>query len=178
MAAVQRCLDDRCSAADAVAWMRRAGTDPHYTGLYAAPKKFRPLTREELARVASDFPEFAPLAALAALMVTIDERWDHLKAVRAAGWKAPPDRADLDPAHEAQLLAEAYREAGRAAQEQRRPEEMRHWLGDAEKRSKDLEGVLRLRQAAVDAGAAERAFQAAGDVCMRCHTKYRDVPQD
>jgi protein tyrosine phosphatase (PTP) superfamily phosphohydrolase (DUF442 family) len=175
-AVVQRCLDSECSAAKAVAWMRQAGTDPHYAGLYAAPERFRPLTGAELDRVSADFPESAPVTALAGLMVTIDERWDHLKEVRAAGWKVPRDHPDLDPAHEALLLGEGYREASRLPQVQDRPEELRRWLAEAERGAKELEDILRRGIGELDY-AAEKAYQRAGAACARCHAKYRDVPQ-
>ncbi|HEX5269836.1 MAG TPA: hypothetical protein VFW33_05080, partial [Gemmataceae bacterium] len=48
-AAVARlCTDDRCGVEAALEGMRLAGTDPHYTGLYAAPREFRRPTAEEL----------------------------------------------------------------------------------------------------------------------------------
>ena len=59
------CLDGQCSVEAAVAEMRRAGTDPRYKGLYAAPAQLRRPTRQELDRVSADFPEVAPVAALA-----------------------------------------------------------------------------------------------------------------
>src|SRR5207237_1872933 len=63
------CLDERCSVDTVLAEMRRAGTDPHYRGLYAAPTTFHRPTREELARVPTAFPEVARVAPLAELMV-------------------------------------------------------------------------------------------------------------
>src|SRR5207302_312223 len=68
-AVVRRCLDEKCSVGQAVQWLRQAGTDPRYTGLYAAPEKFGALSDEELGRVPAEFPEVAPVAALAELMV-------------------------------------------------------------------------------------------------------------
>src|SRR5262249_33410514 len=38
-AVVLRCLDESCGADAATAWMRQAGTDPHYGGLYASPQR-------------------------------------------------------------------------------------------------------------------------------------------
>jgi protein tyrosine phosphatase (PTP) superfamily phosphohydrolase (DUF442 family) len=107
-AAVARlCVDDRCSVEAALEGMQRAGTDPHYTGLYAAPKEMHRPTREELDRVPDDFPEVAEVAGLAQVMVEVDERWGRLKLARAAGWKPPPDHPDIDPPHEAlQLVPE------------------------------------------------------------------------
>ena len=178
-AVVQRCLDAKCSADHALAWLRQAGTDPQYTGLYAAPLKFRTLTAEQLDRVPAEFPETAPVTALAELMVAIDARWDHLKQVRAAGWQAPPRHPDIDPAHEARQLAEGYRASGRSSEVQQRPDEFRRWLAESEAAATELEEVLRAgkRQGAMDGPAAEKAFRRSSAACTRCHAKYRDVPQ-
>ena len=51
--------------------------------------------------------------ALVEMMVQVDERWDHLKAVQKAGFKTPADQPDIDPPHEALQLAELFRELSR-----------------------------------------------------------------
>lgn len=178
-AAIHLCLDKTCTVSQAVAEMRRAGTDPHYTGLYAVPKTLIRPTPEDLDRVPADFPEIAPIADLAQFMVAIDARWDSMKLIRAAGWKTPADHPDLDPPHEALQLAEQFREAGRLEQVQKRPEEFRHWLAKATAKVNQFEEVLRLDKdkGSVDPAAVEQAFQKTGAACTHCHAKYRDVPQ-
>src|SRR5262249_53262892 len=108
-------------------------------------------------------------------MVGIDERWDRLRAVRAANWKAPAAHPDLDPPHEALQLAEQYHEAGRLPSMTERTDEFRRWLADAEESVKRLEATL--RQKHVDADAVEKQFQRVAADCTQCHRKYRDVPQ-
>src|SRR5262249_9425334 len=44
------CLDDKCPVEAALAVLKKAGTDPHYTGLYAAPVKLKRPSKEELDR--------------------------------------------------------------------------------------------------------------------------------
>jgi protein tyrosine phosphatase (PTP) superfamily phosphohydrolase (DUF442 family) len=172
------CLDETCSVAAAVAEMRRAGTDPRYKGLYAAPAQLHRPTRDELDRIPADFPEVAVVTALAQAMVAVDERWERLKQVRAAGWKAPPEHPDVDPPHEALQLLEQYREIRRLPQANARPPEFRRWLADAEDAAKDLETALRERvKHPADTAAAEKAFRRAERDCTRCHARYRDVPQ-
>ena len=173
------CLDEKCRVETALAEMRRAGTDPRYKGLYAAPREFRRPTAEELDRVPAEFPEVAPVPELAGLMVGVDERWENLKQVKAAGWATPTDHPDLDPPHEALQLLEQYREAARLPQVQRRPEDFRRRLADAEGAAGDLEGALRRGKdkGSVDAPVAERAFRRLNTACADCHAKYRDVPQ-
>jgi protein tyrosine phosphatase (PTP) superfamily phosphohydrolase (DUF442 family) len=173
-----RCLDGKCPAAAAVMFLRQAGTDPRYTGLYAAAEKLRVPAKDDLDRMPADFPEAVAVPALAQAMVGLDRRWDNLKQVRAAGWQAPRDNPDLDPAHEALQLVEQYREAGRLPDVKRRPGEFSRWLGEAEAAAGELEAVLRRgkAQGTVDAAAAAAAFRRAGSACARCHGKYRDAP--
>jgi protein tyrosine phosphatase (PTP) superfamily phosphohydrolase (DUF442 family) len=177
-AVVHLCLDEKCGVETALAEMRRAGTDPRYTGLYAAPRMIHRPTSEELDRVPGDFPETAEVAALAQVMVGVDETWERLKQVRRAGWKTPRDHPDLDPAHEALQLVEHYREAGRLPQVRERSEEFRRWLSEGESGARELESLLRPPdRKPVTEAVAEKAFQGASAACARCHAKYRDIPQ-
>jgi hypothetical protein len=142
-AAIHLCLDEKCSVEQAVAEMRRAGTDPHYTGLYAVPETLIRPSLTELDRVEAHFPEAAEVPGLAQVMAEIDARWDNLKRIQAAGWKIPSDHADLDPPHEALQLVEQYQEARRLEQVKKRSEEFKRWLADAEEKASKLERVLR-----------------------------------
>ncbi|HEV3259531.1 MAG TPA: hypothetical protein VG013_21880 [Gemmataceae bacterium] len=172
-------LDRQCSAEAALAEMRRAGTDPRYTGLYAVPKAFSRPTAEELDGVPAGFPEVARVADLAEVMVGIDQQWENMKLIRTADWKVPQGHPDLDPPHEALQLVEHFREAARLRQARQRPEDFRRRLAEAEGAAEQLELVLRLsgKKHAVDGRAAENAYRKAGAACTRCHGKYRDVPQ-
>ena len=78
--------------------MEQAGTSPDYRGLYASAREFVPPSAEELERAGEEFPERAKVPALVEMMVQVDERWDHLKAVQKAGFKAPPDQPGHRPA--------------------------------------------------------------------------------
>jgi hypothetical protein len=166
------CLDDTCSVETALAEMRHAGTDPHYTGLYAAPREFGKSTTVDLDGVPSDFPEVSEVGGLAQIMVGIDERWERLKLIRAAQWQVPADHADLDPPHEALQLREQYREASRLATVQERKDEFRQWLSEAEDGASILEQSLRGN---VDSKVAEAAFRKLTDGCPQCHARYRDT---
>jgi protein tyrosine phosphatase (PTP) superfamily phosphohydrolase (DUF442 family) len=173
-AVVRLCLDEKCSVADAVAEMRRAGTDPHYTGLYAAAEQMRRPTREELDQVSNDFPEVAQVPALALLMVEIDQRWDNLKRARAAGWKTPADHPDIDPPHEALQLREHFREAARLSTVKDRPDDFRRGLAESEQAAAGLEEALRAKSSPA---AADKAFATLGERCSQCHARYRDMPR-
>jgi protein tyrosine phosphatase (PTP) superfamily phosphohydrolase (DUF442 family) len=174
-AVVQLCLDNDCAVATAIAQMRRAGTDPHYIGLYAAPEKVRRPTAADLERIAADFPEVAQVPALAQLMVEIEQRWDNLKHARTAGWSAPADHPDIDPPHEALQLREHFREMARLADAKSRPEEFQRWLAESEQAAADLEDALRAKSK--PASAVDKPFAAIRDRCSRCHSHYRDMPK-
>ncbi len=177
-AAVARlCTDDRCGVELALEGMRLAGTDPHYTGLYAAPKEFRRPSEGELDRLPADFPEEVAPSGLAGFMVEVDDRWERLKLARAAGWKSPADHPDIDPPYEALQVVEQYREAMRLPKTEQRPEDFGRRLEEAREATEGLEAALRSPPGkVVDREAAEAAFQKAGAACTRCHVTYRDVP--
>jgi protein tyrosine phosphatase (PTP) superfamily phosphohydrolase (DUF442 family) len=178
-AVVRLCTDKTCTVETAIAEMRRAGTDPRYQGLYAAPRDLRKPSEAELQRVDSDFREIASVSGFAQVMVNVDSCWDHLKETRAAGWKRPKRSPDLDPAHESLQLLEHFREGARLSEVKQRPEEFRNWLTGAEHRASELEQVLRRGQekGTVDTQAAESAFKRVSTSCTNCHAKCRDVPR-
>jgi protein tyrosine phosphatase (PTP) superfamily phosphohydrolase (DUF442 family) len=179
-AAVRRCLDTACDSEAAVAELRRAGTDPRYAGLYASVRTLHPPTAGELDRVSADFPEVAEVGGLVTAMVGMDERMENLKLARAAGWKGPADHPDVDPPHEALLLAEHYREAARLPEVAKRSDEFRRWLAEAGEGATRLEVALRPAdgKGPADAAAAERVFKSAEGACAACHARFRDVRRE
>jgi hypothetical protein len=171
------CLDSTCDVGAAVALMRQAGTDPRYVGLYESPRLLRRPTAQEIDQVPLEFPTPAKVDALAERMVAIEQHWEHLRQVRAAGWKVPARHPDIDPPHEALQLAEHYREAARLPENSRRPEALRRWLAGAAVVAHELEEVLRQHGRATDRAAAEALFGKAAAACVQCHAKYRDLPR-
>jgi hypothetical protein len=170
------CLDQSCPAEQAVAWLRTAGTDPGYKGLYAAPRELRRPTPEELDQVSAEFPETAEVGGLVRLMVEVDQRWDRLGLVRKAGWKVPSGHPDIDPPHEALQLGELYREAVRLSDVQgEEHRELRRWLAEAEEGAKVLERLLRTEKGPIDLKEADTAFRHAAAACTRCHARCRDT---
>jgi type VI protein secretion system component VasF len=111
-------------------------------------------------------------------MVAIDATFDRLKAIEAAGFTTPPDRPDLDPAHEALQLAEHYREAARLADSRDRGAAFVDSLTKAESVAQSLRAALR---ALADQpsnsslrNATSTALQAAAKDCKACHSRFRD----
>lgn len=155
----------------AQATMKQAGTSPHYTGLWAAAREWKQPTKEELDQADASFPAAATIPATAAAMVVIDERWEHLGAVREAGWKAPSSHPDIDPPHEAMLLREDFRELVRSPDTAKRPAGYRRKMIEAEVAAAALEAAIR----ANDSAGAQEAFDTVKQSCNSCHSVYRDV---
>jgi hypothetical protein len=161
----------------ALAWMKEAGTSPDYRGLYSSAREFVPPTAEELERVGKELPERAEVPALVEMMVQVDGRWDHLKAVEKAGFKATADQPDIDPPHEALQLAELFRELVRLPETKERGKEFLAAVEVAERHATSLEGSLRSlgnRPTAEARRAVESAFLAVGKSCTTCHASHRD----
>jgi protein tyrosine phosphatase (PTP) superfamily phosphohydrolase (DUF442 family) len=169
-AVIQLTLDPAWTPEQAEGWLKAAGTDPKYTGLTAIPHQYRPPSKSALDSATADFPTVATVPDLVRLMVDVDARWVHLKEIKAAGWKSPKDHPDLDPPHEAVILAELYREAARHADSTARGKEFVALLGEGEAAAKELEAALRKG----DTSAAGSAFSRSQAACAKCHEKHRD----
>jgi protein tyrosine phosphatase (PTP) superfamily phosphohydrolase (DUF442 family) len=161
----------------ALAWMKEAGTTPDYRGLYASARGFVPPTADEMERVSKELPERAKLPALVEMMVQVDERWDRMKSVEKAGFKAPADQPDVDPPHEALQLVELLREVSRLPDAKRRGDAFLAAAGAAERNAASLEAALRAfgKEPTAEARkSVESAFLAVGKGCTSCHARHRD----
>lgn len=166
-AALQLLLDPNFTPADAEKLMKDAGTDPKYTGLVGLAKTLARPTAGEIDRVPDDFPKTAAVPDLTKRMVAIDERWDNLKLAKAAGWVAPKDHPDIDPAHEAVQLVEHYRESARLPVARAMP------FAEAEAAATELERAIREK----DFTTADAAFARSAKACAACHAVHRDSPR-
>lgn len=150
-AVAARCLDGAFTAEAAAAFLKRAGTDPRYAGLYAAAA--RPPAKPDDAP--ADFPEAAPVPDLTRLMADIDECWDRLREK-----KGVPD---------AVLLREHYLEAARLPDS--RGDGFRRLLTAAEAAAGELEAALR------EGRDPAAALKAVAGTCAKCHAAFRDRPR-
>lgn len=171
VAAVQLCIDPTWTQQLAENWMKAAGTDPKYTGLTGLAKSFLRPTADELDRLPSDFPATAVVADLTKLMVEIDARWDHLKLAKAANWGKTAKHPDIDPPHEAVLLAELYREATRLSAVRATGPDFVKLFVDAEAAANDLASAIRRN----DANTAINAYTRSQAACTTCHTIHRNT---
>jgi hypothetical protein len=174
-AAALLCLDRAWTVEQAEEWLKVAGTDPRYQGLIGLPRTLSRPTREQLDAVQTNFPETAVISDLARLMVEIDARFDHLTLTRKAGWTAPPDHPDVDPAHEALLLAEHYREASRLTAH---TEQFQSRLKEAAEEATRLEQLLQAAKKGgrFDKEEAQLVFDRVRASCSGCHARFRDQP--
>lgn len=165
------------SSNEAEAWLHAAGTATNYSGLYQVVREFRRPTSKQLDEMPAEFPELAKVSGLVDAMVDIDGRWDHLKAVRAAGYQAPRNHPDLQPANEAVILWEHYREAQRLPDATQRGTDFVERLRAAETEAREAEGLLREFASTGAAGVRERldkTFDSMGRTCASCHKTHRD----
>ncbi len=170
-AALARIALDAVAPADAVTGLAET-CSPHYEGLFAAVAEFRAPDPAALAAVSGDLPSRVVPDDLVARMLDIDDLRGHLGDLAANGWRPLPEHPDLDPAHEALMLEEAYRELGRTAEARAHGERFERLLQES------IEAATRLRQALNaprDAAVADRAFEAVRQGCTGCHRAFRDA---
>lgn len=152
--------------------LRTFGTGANYAGLWRAAREARPLAPGTLEKLQVEFVEQAKISDAAAHMVKIDEHFEHLKQVKAAGWNTPSEHPDLSPAHEALQLQEHFRESARLPDAEARPGDYLKQLADAERHAAALQRVL--SAASPDLASADAAFKSIGASCVSCHKAYRD----
>jgi protein tyrosine phosphatase (PTP) superfamily phosphohydrolase (DUF442 family) len=155
-----------------VAEMRLAGTASKYDGLYALPAAFVKPTAEELAAAPKEIPEITPPAPFTEAMVELDGIWDRIKAVQMSKWSAPVDHPDVDPSHEAVILAESFREMVRGAQADKKSAGFVKHLTDAEAAAWDL--AKSLDKNSLDTLKAQAAYARVEATCTACHKQHRD----
>ena len=165
------------STSQGEAWLQAAGTGSNYVGLFQTVREFHAPTPAQLRSLPAEFPEMARSSGLVDNMVAIDERWDHLKAVRKAAYASPKDNPDIRPAHEAVILWEHYREAERLPEALSKGDDFIARLKAAEAGAREMEQLLRRFE--VEPGTELRArldkgLDALAQQCSSCHKKYRD----
>jgi protein tyrosine phosphatase (PTP) superfamily phosphohydrolase (DUF442 family) len=158
-------------------WLRLAGTDTNYAGLYRTVETFRPLTPLQLAAIPTNLPEHAKVSGLIDAMVEIDASWDRLKAVRQAGYAVPKNQPDLDPANEATILMEHFREAQRLGDSRRHGPELVQGLKESEQLAKELAALLRERHPSAPnewSGRLDTVSDGIAQSCLACHREHRN----
>ncbi|MER3417013.1 MAG: hypothetical protein C4297_12480 [Gemmataceae bacterium] len=163
----------------AVQILRMAGTSPAYQGLYRAAQQARALDPRELDRLQVEFAEALQAAQVTAAMVELDRTFHRLQKVAEAGWRAPADHPDIEPAHETLILREHFTELIRLSQTEGRPRDYIVRLRASERAALTLEDTLKKwRPTPRDLPPAvlSRLFADIQDECTSCHRVYRDRP--
>lgn len=150
------------------------GTGENYKGLWQAARDARPLTLRALRAITVKYVPVAEIGPLTDAMVQIDHRWEHLKALQAAGWNAPEHHPDLDSAHEAMLLLELYRELARPgnASVKDEPEDFHRLMRENEVAAAALHHALTATP--LDRESAQAALKSLAAGCKSCHQSHRD----
>ena len=168
---------DGWSHTQALNWLKQAGTSTDYQGLFSSVRGFVAPSAAELAGVSPDLPAQAKVNSLIEAMVAIDEHWDRLKASRGQQEVPSKGEREIDPAHEALLLSEAFRELTRLEETRTRGDDLVARMHAAERASTALRSAL--SEAGPSPSPASRArvdsaFAAVSKTCSSCHAQHRD----
>ena len=105
-------------------------------------------------------------------MLEIDQRFDHLKLIKQAGYRQPDSNPDLEPAHEALLLNELFKELLRSPVTEKRNADFLAKLRKAEAASDGFYQTL--GSAPVVVKTADASYQRINNACNDCHKMYRN----
>ena len=175
-AAVLCMAENNWTATEAEAWLKTAGTASNYVGLYDVVRHFKRPSAAQLNAI-TNLPEVAKVSGLTDAMVGVDERWDLLKAVRAAGYKPPKESPDIVPATEAVILWEHYREAQRLPETAKLGQKLIDLFKAAEGEAKEAEILLRafaVSPTPENKAKLDRNFDAITKSCSTCHKDFRN----
>lgn len=159
-------LSSDCSVTSATEVLKQAKTGKDYKGLWAA------MNMEDLPALRREHPtlvETAKVADLAARMVLIDNAMDRLDEARKAGWTAPPNHPDVDPAQEALMVQEHFHEIGRM-NDSKFQEDFHRWREQAEGLAKQLREDLKTNNTT----SAATHYGDLRQSCRSCHSAHRD----
>jgi protein tyrosine phosphatase (PTP) superfamily phosphohydrolase (DUF442 family) len=161
---------------DALKFLETAGTSHDYSGLYEQVATFQPPANEDLAKVDSNFPEKAVVSSLVDAMVNLDAHWQNLRDIQNAGYKVPSNSPDLQPAAEATLVAEVFRETLRSPELQSRNPDFIDRLKAAELEAWELQRFLKSApdSSTLDPKKADALFSRVQQSCVSCHKAHRN----
>ena len=158
------------SRQEALGFMEKAGTSESYQGLYACVKLASRIGPAILDAAPADFPEISRVSGLTKTMVQVDLAFDHLRAIRAAGWHTPAEHPDLVPVAEAARFSDLLWTLKDDPAVRSKPKEFARLLAVAAENAEALQAAL----AASASDQLESRFKALNASCKNCHVKYRD----
>lgn len=165
-----RCINRECHANQAMAFLKQAGTDPKYRGLYDSVA-----TQQLLAIDPNLSLHHLPMNvankgnSTVQIMVDIDTRWDRIKALQANGWKRIAGE-NHDPKQDLIILAELYREMGRTGPKVFQREPVKNLIVQTEETLTELANQIGTTETAK----ANALFSVIQQNCVKCHQLTRD----
>ncbi len=162
---------------EALEWLKIAGTSPDYNGLFKSVMAFEPPIMTPLEEASIELPARAEVADLVDSMVSVSKRWENLKIIAKAGYEPPATHPDLDPPHEALMLAEHYRELQRLQESKEKGLDFIKRLRNAEQNALTFRGELGAGSKLGSDSATSRkdiAFEAVKKDCRSCHIRFRN----
>ncbi|MFN0053862.1 MAG: hypothetical protein ACKV0T_16915, partial [Planctomycetales bacterium] len=168
---------NRWTRPEAEAWLKLAGTDPAYRGLYRDVRELAIPSETETQALPADFPESVPAPSLVETMLEIDRLHDELKQLSQGDWQLRADARAAPPEIAVQLL-ECYRELSRNSDAELKGGGFAIQVKAAEKLADalrlELEHLLN-KPASVDRlRKARLALERIGQNCKSCHAEFRD----
>jgi protein tyrosine phosphatase (PTP) superfamily phosphohydrolase (DUF442 family) len=157
-----------------VAFMKTAGTAANYEGLFECVARATPLDAALIDAAPSNFPAVRTTRGMTAAMVQVDLAFEHIGAIRAAGWIVPATHPDLVPAVEAGRLADGLRIGGEDPRARAHGKDFIARLNIAAALAAILEEAI-VRGASIDD--LESAHAALAASCSDCHRVHRDRPR-
>lgn len=164
-AAIAWCLDSGADAAKREAFLKAAGTDPEYAGLYRDVKDFDP---EKVRDANPKLLESQKGESLHNAMAQLGDDWDVIKTAHEGMWLDPVEKPEDAPTARALLVMQNFKESGRAHGAKFDAQFVK-WMKEAEDGSQKLHDAL----AKKDLTAADAAFAAVKTDCRQCHKAYR-----
>lgn len=162
---------DGITPAEAVERLKVSKTSPDYAGLYRDVAAFTPPTQAELDAITEkDLPSAVKPEGVRSAMVSIDERFEHMKAAEKEAFVRITGHPDIAPAHEALLLEEAFREMARLEEAKDLGELYIQLTTASEEAAKRLGAAIKAK----DEAAAKAEMVTLANLCSECHTSYRN----
>lgn len=158
-----------------IAFMKEAGTASSYAGLYSCVAASLAATPAQLDAACADFPAARRAHGIVGAMVEVDQAYELLANIRAAGWKVPEDHPDLVPAAEAGRLTDNLRHSADETHGADLDKNFGAMMRSAIESASTLEeAIVRSAQPAE----IEQAWKAVAASCKECHALYRDQKRD
>jgi protein tyrosine phosphatase (PTP) superfamily phosphohydrolase (DUF442 family)/cytochrome c556 len=154
-----------------VAFMKKAGTSDHYSGLYTCVREAEPAGEAALAAAPAEFPEVAPMPGFVRAMARAQEAYDHMVEIRDAGWKTPAAHPDLVLVEEAERLEQLLAGVQQDERVAEHPTDFEGMLKESWEAGAEMLAAVRAAEPHSELTAGLRRV---GETCKNCHVQYRD----